>query len=508
MTRVEEKMVQEYKDLLEMKEKEEVFKQIGALLGWDAETKMPEKAVKTRSLQQSELAQLIHKLGTDSQIGELLKKLEAGSVNELGDEGKRNVELWRKDYDKKTKIPADLVAELTKHRTLTLSVWQEAKTKNEWSLFLPNLEKMVELMRKYAKALDTGKDELYDVLLDEYESGMTAKQYDEVFSKLKKGTFELMEKCKKGTLHPDSKHITKTCAAAIQENMSDELMKTLRFDKKAGRIDVSSHPFTSGVGAHDVRITTRINEKDFSSNFFSVAHEVGHGIYEQNLVQDKILEPYARSNSMGIHESQSRLVENMICRSPQFWDYFYPVFEKLTGNIFAGSSKEEIVSAINIVNPSKIRVEADEVTYNLHIILRFEVERALINGDIEVKDLPGIWNKKMKEYFGINIANDSEGVMQDIHWAFGLFGYFPTYSMGNIYAAQFMNTITKEIPNWETLLKSGDIKPITDWLTENIYKKGNIMDPVPLIESVTGEEPNSDYLLEYLNDKYCVIYGF
>ncbi len=496
-----------YGQVLEMYREKTILIQVAGLVGWDYETMMPKNAVEQRGGMMAFLSKLEHQMSTDPKLGELLDNIESSDENGgLSDIEKRNILLVRRTYDKSTKIPVELVIERSKLSATAIDVWKKAKDKNDWKLFEPYLEKMVVLMKKIAHHLDAEKDP-YNVLLDFFEPGMDMAQYDVMFDELRDGTIELINKINKSSVEVNRDLISKKVSIPIQEKLMDELIKVIGYDMDGGRLDVAAHPFTGGPGYDDVRITTRYDEYDFASSFFSVAHEGGHGIYEQFVSPDYRYQPIGEASSMGMHESQSRFFENILCRSPGFWKFFFPKFKESTSGIYDDLDFDEFLKAINIVRSSKIRVEADEVTYNLHIILRYEIERDLINDRIKVSELPQVWNKKMKEYLGIDIEADSEGVLQDIHWCDGAFGYFPTYTLGNIYGAQFLNILVKEMPDWEEKVMKGDIKSIRLWLNEKVHHEGNLYDPIDLVEKITGEKPNVKYLMEYLNKKYSSLYN-
>ncbi len=495
-----------YDQVLEMYREKTVLNQVAGLVGWDYETMMPNKAVEQRGGMMAFLSKLEHQMSTDPKLGELLDSIEGSDdYSGLSDIERRNILLVRRTYDKSTKIPVELVVERSKLSATAIDVWQKAKENNDWKLFEPYLEKMVALMKKTAHHLDAEKDP-YNVLLDFFEPGMDMDQYDTLFAELRDGTIDLINKINNSSVEVNRDLISKKVSTPIQEKLMDELISVIGYDMNGGRLDVAAHPFTGGPGYDDVRITTRYDEYDFASSFFSVAHEGGHGIYEQFVSPDYRYQPIGEACSMGMHESQSRFFENIICRSPGFWKFFFPKFKESTAGIYDDLDFDKFLRAINVVRSSKIRVEADEVTYNLHIILRYEIERDLINDRIKVSEIPEVWNRMTKEYLGIDIESDSEGALQDIHWCDGAFGYFPTYSLGNIYGAQFLNTLEKEMPDWEDKVKNGDIKSIRLWLNEKVHHEGNLYDPADLVEKIAGEKPNVKYLLNYLNNKYSSLY--
>lgn len=500
-------MLEQYDRLLKKMKELRVIGQIAQLLGWDQQVMMPKGSVMQRSEQQAFVATLAHSKQTDPEVGKMLKKIkEHPDYDTLGYQEKRNIYLIQRDYDRAIKIPPEFVEEYTKASVISVEKWKEARTNDDFSVFKPYLEKMFELTKKYANFLNPDLP-AYEVLLDLYEPGMTTEQYNKIFDPLKNATVELLEKINQSGKKPDLSLIRREVPLELQQKLSIDLMNLLNFDMDRGRIDVSAHPFTGGE-YDDIRITTRYSLDDFTGSLFAVMHETGHGCYEQNLPDDFRYQPIGNYCSMGVHESQSRFYENIIGRSKSFWWFYLEKFKELMGDIFSDATYDDFILAINAVQPSLIRVEADEVTYNLHIILRFEIERDLFEGKIKIDELPEVWNKKMKEMLGVNVDKISNGVIQDIHWSGGSFGYFPTYTLGNVYGAQFSAKLVKDIPDWNVKLEKGDIKSLTDWLTENIHHKGNLFDPPELVKEVTGELPDPKYLIQHLNDKYSYLYGF
>lgn len=485
-----------------------------AIISWDMETKMPPKAINLRSQQLAQLSQIEHRMSTDPEIETLLSKIEKhpkyDSLNELQ---KRNVYLIRKNYDEQTKLPEELVVETAKQQAITIDVWKKAKAAKNFAMFKPELEKLLKLRKKAAKILMEVKATKtpYDALIDIFEPKMTAETIAEVFRELREGLVSILQKCQSAPKQPDTSILTRKVPLDAQRKISNELVKFIGYDvespKAGGRIDETEHPFTTGY-YDDVRITTHYYENNMASSLFSVLHEGGHAMYGQGLKPEWIYQPVGTGCSHGFHESQSRFVENIVGRSREFWVYFFPRLKQLTDTTFSKVTLDDFVRAINQVKPSKIRVEADEVTYCLHIIIRFEIESELIAGEITVADLPEIWNRKYKEYLGVHIENDSEGVMQDTHWASGYFGYFPTYALGNIFSGQILATMEKAIPNWKDQIAKGSFQNVKKWLTENVHHYGNLYDPAVLIKKITGEQINVKPYLEYLNKKYSWIYGY
>jgi carboxypeptidase Taq len=496
-----------YNELLALYREYQILKQAISILEWDFETYMPQNGVEQRSDQLALLAALIHDRITDSRIGELLKKIKRSSdYDSMNGHQKRNIYLLERDHTRAIRIPREFIEEYTRQTTIGVHTWKRAKKEKNYNLFKPELEKIIKLVKKRAALLDPQKDP-YDVLLDEYEPGMTQDLYSPIFQDLKAGLLPLIDKCVTSSNKPDPSVLQRNCPIPIQRQLSEDLAKVVEYDLTRGRIDETEHPFTTGY-VDDVRITTHYYENDFTNSFFSVLHEAGHGIYEQNLDTEYKYQPVGNSASYGLHESQSRLVENVIGRSAEFWEFYFPRLIQRTGNLFKDLDLNTLYKAINNVQRSKIRVEADEMTYCLHVIIRFEIERDLFANKITVDELPQTWNNKYLDYLGVVIQDDAEGVMQDTHWAGGAFGYFPTYAMGSLYNAQMLRSIKKDFPDYSELVKTGNLTPIIQWLKEKIHSAGNLYDPPEFIKTITGEPMNAKYFLQYLEEKYSSIYGW
>lgn len=503
-----------YKKLMEKVKNVIVFQSATSVIHWDMETMMPPKAIQMRSQQLSMLSRIGHKMMTDPEIGKLLEEiLKHAEYDKLNAVQKRNVYLIKKEYDEQTKLPEELVAEIAKQQAITTDVWKKAKAAKDFSMFKPELEKLVELERKAAEILMKVKQTKtpYDALIDIFEPKMTAETITRVFEELKKGLVSLIRKCETAPRQPDVSILKRRVSVEIQRKIAREIARFIEYDieskEAGGRIDETEHPFTTGY-YDDVRITTHYYEDNFASSIFSTLHEGGHAMYGQNLKREWIFQPVGSACSSGFHESQSRFVENIVGRSPEFWIYFLPKLKELTGNVLADVNLDKFVHAVNKVKPSKIRVEADEVTYCLHIIIRFNIERDLFTDKLAVAELPQIWNKSYKEYLGVDVENDSEGVMQDTHWASGLYGYFPSYALGNIYSGQILAAMERDLPQWRDSIANGNFHDVKQWLVKNVHSYGNLYDPADLIEKITGTELNVKPYLNYLNGKYQKLYGF
>lgn len=477
-----------------------------AVVYWDLRTGAPKKGVPGRAKVIGMLSSEAFALSTSEEMEAYLSYFsDKENFDKLDKVWKAVVLDSKKEFDRFKKIPADMYKEYVILTSEAESVWEDAKNENDFSKFSPYLEKIVDFNIKFIE-LWGYKDNKYNTLLDYYEPGMTVEKLDRIFGGLKERIVPLVKKLKESKSQPDDSMFFKYFDIAKQEELSLLILNKMGYDFAAGRIDESEHPFTIGMTPGDVRITTHYYTNIFHSALFSAVHEGGHALYEQNLSPELDGTPISTGTSMGIHESQSRFWENIIGRSYSFWSCYYDEVIKLFPEQFKGVSLQDFYKAINKVEPSLIRVEADEVTYNLHVMVRYEIEKALINNQIKVSELPRVWNEKMKEYLGVEPKTDSEGVLQDVHWAGGSFGYFPSYTLGNIYSAQIYNAIRKQLPDFDELIKNGKLIKIKEWLGENIHKHGKLLTPAEILKSVTGEEINSKYLIEYLEEKYKEVY--
>jgi carboxypeptidase Taq len=506
-------MRKEVKRLIELDREIGLFVHIDAVLGWDQETYMPAKAVEERSEQMALIEGLAHERAVSPEMGDLLAALGSTSERPEGDPSLESSEraylrVLRRAYDRETKLPADLVAELAREMSLSHAAWVQAREKNDFASFSPRLERMVELKRRQADCLAGARASRYDALLDLYEPGTDEASLAKVFAGLRSELVTLLGKIGSRPQVDDS-FLHKPCPLPNQKAISEWIMGLMSYDLERGRLDEVAHPFTTTLGVDDVRITTRYLDDFFVSSLFSTVHETGHALYELGISPGP---EYQRSRlyeavSMGIHESQSRLWENMVGRSSSFWKGRYGTLSKLAGGALAGVGLESFVRAVNKVEPSFVRTEADEVTYGLHVILRFELESELISGRLAVKDLPGAWNAKMKELLGVVPPDDSQGCLQDVHWAAGLFGYFPSYALGNLYAAQFWAAMKKELPDIDSRIESGDLDSLLGWLAANIHRSGATYLPGEIVKRVTGSALDPSYFVSYLTEKYSRVYG-
>jgi len=509
-----ENILSSYKKLLEKTKNIVALNSAASILHWDMETKMPPRGIKLRSLQLAMLSKIGHQMSTDPDIGQLLKATtkhpEYDSLNIVQ---KRNLYLIKKHYDEQIKLPEELVVETSKQEAITIDTWKKAKATKNFGKFKPELEKIFNLKKKAAEILMEVKETAtpYDAMIDIYEPKMTTEATTKIFKELREGLIAVLKKCETAPKQPKRSILKRPLATETQRKIGKLLADFIGYDTTSatsgGRIDETEHPFTTGY-YDDVRITTHHYPKMFASSIFSTLHEGGHAMYEQNLKQEWMFQPVGEASSMGIHESQSRFVENIVGRSHEFWTYFLPKLKMLTGNMLSDVELDEFVHAINMVTPSKIRIEADEVTYGLHIIIRFILERDLFAEKVAIDELPQVWNEKYLEYLGVTIENDSEGVMQDTHWASGYFGYFPAYALGNIYSGQLVAKLDEDVVNWREQITGGNFRAVKEWMIKNVHSCGNLYNPPDLIKVITGKELTVDPYLSYLNNKYSKLYGF
>ena len=466
-----------------------------AVLGWDEEVNLPKKAHAYRGEVLALLSSESHSRLVSPTIYSLITSLaRPATFKSLSEPQQVIVRESKRDIELSRKLPVEFVENMARLTSKAFPVWVEARQKSNFKIFEPVLAEIIKTKQQEAKLLGY-KDSPYDALIDTYEPNMTTKELDRLFTPLAKNISQLIGVVKtKSTTLP-----TKKYPITEQQKLNNLIAGQLGYDFDLGRIDESPHPFTVTFHATDVRTTTRYDEYDFWIALGSVIHEVGHALYEQGLPPKYFGTPLGEPVSIGVHETQSRLWENFVGRSQPFASYLYPLLTKYFGKL--GYTQDRLYHWLNRIGPSPIRVESDEVTYNLHIVLRYELEKSLIEGKLKVSDLPAAWNEKMEKYLGLKITKDSDGVLQDVHWAHGTFGYFPTYTLGNLGAAQFYATAKKQIPNLENNFSRGDFKPFLDWLRKNIHSQGRRYSSSDLIEKVTGEKLSPDYLIRHLEDK-------
>jgi len=483
------------------------FSGIGALLGWDQMTYMPPDGRFERSEQISLVSRLAHEKFTTDELYKHVKKLnEANSIAKLEKKDKAVAKRLIKDIEKSRKVPSEFVERSSKITTLAYPAWQEAREKDDYSIFSPHLKKIVELEKEYCTYINL-PGPAYNSLLDGYEEGMTVDKLNREFGYLKTELKSIFDKITSSDIFQKQKAFDRKVSKEKQQKICDFIIDRLNLPKNRARLDVSTHPFTTSMGNDDVRITTSYERENPLFSFFSTVHEAGHALYELGLPRDEYKDTViSDSPSLGLHESQSRFWENMIARNKNFWNYMYPEFQKIAKDELSVINQNDWYSYINQVNPSFIRVEADELTYCLHVILRFEIETALMDDKITIPELPQIWNEKMHEFLGIIPKNDKQGVLQDMHWSGGSFGYFPTYAIGTIYASQLFKQLENENPNINNEISLGNFKPILDWLREHVHKFGRLMTADEIIKNTCGEGLNSKVFIAYLKNKYYDLY--
>ena len=480
----------------------------GAILGWDERVNMPKAGAPFRADQLALIAGMVHERIVDPKIGELIGNLEQSELTKDSESVEAvNIRETRRQYDKQTKLPRELVEELSRTTTMAQGEWVNARRNRDFKAFVPWLEKVVALTIRKAEAYGY-TDEPYTALLDDYEPGATTAEIEKVLNAFRKDLVQLVAKIQDAKQKPDESIILRSYPPELQKVFGEAVAAAIGFSFDAGRLDVTTHPFCTGIGPGDTRITTRYNPNRLNDALFGTMHETGHALYEMGLEKDKYFgQPMSESTSLGIHESQSRMWENQVGRSRSFWKYFFPQAQRIFKESLGDVSLDDFYGAINYVKPSYIRVEADEATYNLHILLRFELERAMVKGDLKPKDVAGEWNSRFEKYFGIKIDNDANGCLQDIHWSAGLIGYFPTYSLGNLYAGQFFAKAFEDMPSLYQEFEMGDFSNLLSWLRKNIHRQGQRYRATDLVRKVTGKPLTHQPLMAYMEQKFGEIYS-
>ena len=477
------------------------------LLGWDQQTNMPSGGAEERGHQMATLARLEHQTWTAETTGRLLEDLERELLPGLDADSQdaRLLRVARYGYDKRTRVPARLVADFTQLTTTASEEWVKARKASNFALFQPSLEKIFELRREYA-ACFAPYEHVYDPLLDDYERGMKTREVQAIFSALRPRQVDLIRAIA-ARPQVDNRFLRLNYPKQSQWDFGVEVITRFGYDWQRGRQDQAPHPFTEPIGIGDVRITTRFNPENLGTALFGTMHEAGHGMYEQGIDRGLQRSPLGEVGSLAVHESQSRMFENLIGRSLPFWRCFYPRLQAIYPTQLGNVDLDTFYKGINRVEPSFIRVEADEATYNLHIMLRLELEIALMEGSLAVKDLPEAWNTRMQEYLGVTPPNDAVGVLQDIHWSHGLIGYFPTYALGNLVSAQLWERMQHDLPDLEDQIEQGQFSGLLAWLREKIHRHGNQFTPQELVRNATGSSIDYQPYLRYLENKYSAIYG-
>lgn len=473
-----------------------------AVLQWDQETYIPAKGGEIRGRQIATLSEIAHEQFTNEKFGNLLQELV--SKDELSAEEKRNVELSLYDYNKSKKLPAAFVRKMSEAVNKSFYAWIQARKENKFAVFQQPLHEIIELKKQEADLLGYGKHP-YDALMNDYDRGLNTSITDKLFTSLKPDLLQLLDKIKNSPPVADhflSQHFDKD----KQWQLGMEMLRRMHFDFEAGRQDISEHPFTTNFSSKDVRVTTRIDENDFANMLWSCIHEGGHALYEQGLPAEQYGMPLGEYCSLSIHESQSRLWENCVGRGLPFWKHNYKLVKEYFPEQLNNIPVEQFYKGINKVQPSLIRTEADELTYHFHVMIRYEIEKQLIEGSISSKDIPAAWNELYKQYLGVTVPDDKQGCLQDVHWSHGSFGYFATYSIGSLYAAQLYATICKQGLSIEEQLSQGNNRPVLEWLQQHIYRYGRYYNSEELCTHATGESLNSSFFVDYVNKKFSAIY--
>lgn len=476
------------------------LEEVVEVLHWDQEVMMPEKGSRARSQQLSTISGIQHRMVVSEEIADIIQGLED---EDLSSEQRSVVREIKREHERSKKVDSELVEKISEQSSTTLESWKKARKQNDFSVVKSDLTQLIKLKREYADQIAPGK-EPYKVLFSDYEPYIGFETMERIMERLEAELVPLIEEIRQSSVSIENT-FEMDVSKSQQEELNHKILEILGYDLDRGRLDVSEHPFTVG-NQFDARITTRYSEEDVSKSLMPTIHEFGHALYELGLPQDKYGLPTGQSRDLSIHESQSRLWENHIGRSKEFWQSILPELRQVEG--FEDLSAEECYRSINEVKEDNlIRVEADELTYHLHIALRFELERKLVNGEIEVEDLPELWNEKMDELLGIRPENDKEGVLQDIHWFQGSIGYFTTYSLGSVIAAQIHNTLEEEVDDLDQKVLDRDFSDLQEWLKENIHRHGKLYKTEKLVENATDEKPTADYFLDYIKQKYREIYS-
>ena len=486
-----------------------VLTSINATLGWDQEVMMPPGAAELRGEQAALLSTLMHERRTSARMGDLIAQCEADVETMADPDAAANLRNLRRDYDRVTRLSTELVRETAEVSTLAMHRWREARENGDFAAFAPWLERLVGLNRATAEALGVPEGgELYDALLENFEPGMRAAELDRVFGELRAGLVPLIRELRENGTRPDTEWMNIPLPLDAQVAFNRGVVERMGFDFRGGRLDVSTHPFCESAGPGDTRMTTRYEEAQLLSALHSSMHEAGHGMYEQGLPKaTRFGQPLAEAASMGIHESQSRMWENFVGRGRPFWEWALPELQRRAGGPAAGLDVDTVYRGLNVVEPTLIRVESDEATYNLHIMLRFDLERAMLRGDLSVADLPGAWNERVRADLGLEVPGHKEGVLQDIHWSMGAIGYFPTYTLGNLYAAQLWDALNAHLTGLDDQLRRGEFGGLLAWLRTHVHAHGRRYTAPELCERATGRPLSHEPLLRYLEGKLRPVYG-
>jgi len=502
-----EKAERAYGKLLAHLRETAVMSSTASLLNWDQETQMPPGGAGLRADQLAQLAELVQKRRSSRTVGRLLEEAQPFAEGRQPDSDEAAIlREAKRDYDRAARIPPKLAAERARLRSLARVAWAEAREKKDYAIFLPWLAKIFDLMRRWGEALSQGESP-YDALLEDYEPGQTAAGLRVIFGPLENSLRALLDRIQASGRAVDTTPLRRPCPVDAQRAFARSATAAIGFDYHRGTLHDTLHPFCSTLSPDDIRLTSRWRETAFLDGLFSALHEAGHGIYEQGLAADRFGTPLCDACSFGVHESQSRLFENLVGRSLGFWRHFLPRARAAFPGALEGVQPEAVYRAVNEVSPSFIRVDADEVTYNLHIFLRFDLEQALLAENLAPKDLPDAWNERFTKAFGMTPGDDAEGCLQDIHWSIGLVGYFPTYTLGNVYAAQLYDRARKDLGDLEAAFARGEFAPLKEWLAARIHRHGRRYRPATLIEKATGTPPSPEPLLSHLERRAAEVYG-
>jgi carboxypeptidase Taq len=489
-----------YESLCQLSGEIALLGDVGAVLGWDQETYLPAKAGAYRAEQMARLSGLIHRKATSPEFGDLISKCEDALTDEDSAQA-ANIRHWRWKYDRDTKLPSEFVENFEKVSSLGMQAWQTARKQDDFKAFQPHLDQITRFNREKADywGYETCR---YDALLDTYERGANSKQLTAIFDSLIASLVEIAAASHERSASIPADRLAGHFPIAAQQQFNEEVAAAFGFDFDAGRIDTTTHPFCTGLGPHDTRLTTRYDESDFTSSLYGVLHECGHGLYEQNLPTEFHGTPLGAAVSLGVHESQSRLWENHVGRKPEFWHHWFERAAEIFPDL-RKLSAELVAESITRTQPSFIRVEADEVSYDLHVLLRFEIEKRLIAGDLDSAEVPSAWNELTEILLGLKITKDSDGCLQDIHWSMGAMGYFPTYTLGNLYAAQFYNAAVADDPDIPTQLAAANYQPMLGWMRKQIHQQGSRFLPKQLIQNASGEPLSTGSHLTHLHEIYA-----
>lgn len=497
-----EKIINDFRQCVN---KMNMYNEAIGLMHWDMRTKAPRKSMSYRSEVVGMLSAEVFRMLVSDQMGEWLKHLnEPETLKQLDEITRKMVIEYSREYERNRKIPADQYEKYVVLASEAEAVWETHKADGQFDKVRPYLQQLIEFNRQFIEYWGY-EEHPYEALLEPYEPGLKVAQLDRVFAELKEQLVSLVAKISAADEKPNTDFLRQPFASDKQRAFSHYILEQMGYDFSAGRLDESVHPFATGLNPGDVRITTAFREDDFTFSLFSSIHEGGHALYEQNMDETLNGTGLRDGASMGIHESQSRLWENVIGRSYPFWQRYFADLQRFFPGQFDDVGLDDFYRAINVVSPSLIRIEADELTYNLHIMIRYELEKALFEDQLQVDDLPSAWNEKYEAYLGVTPAHDGEGVMQDVHWYGGAFGYFPSYSLGNLYAAQFMSAMKKQL-NVDQLLADGQLAPIKQWLVDHVLQYGKLRTPDELVRDVSGEELNPNHLIQYFREKFGAVY--